>query len=185
MEQTHAHDAAALVVKLRARSSSADEQAECCGALGDLRLEGNAAAADAISAVVAALRDGVDHDTLQRNCCNALSQLMQQSADNRVCAAAAGALEATVAGLRAHPADAGVQAQGCAALMWLALNNAQVSAAAGAAGAVEVIITALLRHPDDMHVQYYGGDAKSHSHRTFTHACAVLRLECAWEHHAD
>jgi hypothetical protein len=102
MQQSDALEAAALVAKLRARSSSADEQAECCAALSGLRLEGDAAA-DAIDAIVAALRDGVDLATLQRNCCNVLSQLMQQSADNRVSAAAAGAVEAIVAGLRAHP----------------------------------------------------------------------------------
>jgi hypothetical protein len=41
MQQSDAHDAAALIVKLRACSSSADVQAECCAALHDLRLEGD------------------------------------------------------------------------------------------------------------------------------------------------
>jgi hypothetical protein len=90
MQQSDAPDAAALVAKLRARSSSAYVQAECCEALGGLTLEGNAAA-DAIDAIVAALRHGVDHATLQRNGCGALLRLwMRLSADNRVSAAAAG-----------------------------------------------------------------------------------------------
>jgi hypothetical protein len=112
MQQSDAHDAAALVAKLRASSSSGDVQAECCKALRGLRLEGDAAT-DVIDAIVAALRHGVDHATLQRNGYGALSKLLRDNAEIRVSAAAGGTVEAVVAGLRAHSGDVGVQAHGC------------------------------------------------------------------------
>jgi hypothetical protein len=88
----------------------ADAQAACCKALRGLRLEGNAAA-DAIDAIVAALRHDVNHATLQHNGWSALSELTEDSADNCESAAAAGAVYAIVAGLRVHPGDAGVRLQ--------------------------------------------------------------------------
>jgi hypothetical protein len=96
MQQSDAHDAATLVEKLRASSSSADVQAECCAVLSGFTLEGDAAA-EAIDAVVTALRHGVNHATLQRDGFGALAELMHDSADNRVSAAAVGAVEAIVA----------------------------------------------------------------------------------------
>jgi hypothetical protein len=152
--QADAGDAAALVAELRASSSSAEVQAGCCAALSGLTLEGDAAA-DAVDAIMAALRHGVDHAALQHIGFRALSKLLRDNKAIRVSAAAAGAVEALVAGLRAHPGDAGVQAQGCAVLGDIAADSAHVSATAGAAGAVQVIMTALRRHIDD-DVQYYG-----------------------------
>jgi hypothetical protein len=95
MQQSDAPDAAALVAKLRASSSSADVQAECCEALSRLRLEGDTAA-DAVDAIVAVLRRGAEHGTLQRSGCHALLRLLQDNAAIRVSAAAAGAVEAIV-----------------------------------------------------------------------------------------
>ncbi len=162
MQQSDAHDAATLVAKLRASSSSADTQGECCTALRSLRLEGEAAA-DAIDVVVAALRHSVDHAALQNNGCGTLLSLMRDSANNRVSAAAAGAVEAIVAGLHAHPGDAGVQTWGCTALGNIAACSKHVSVTRrGAAGAVEVILAALHRHPGDTDVQCYGWMALGH-----------------------
>jgi hypothetical protein len=174
MQQADAHEAATLVAKLRAISSSADVQAECCKALSHLRLDDDAAA-DGISAVVAALRHGVDHATLQHTGWAALAILMQHSADNCVsAAAAAGAVEAIVGGLRAHPGDADVQAHGCEALLLMhkSAGSAHVSAIAGA-GAVQVIMTGLRRHPDDTGVQFHGWMALGN-----------ITADDAWKHHA-
>jgi hypothetical protein len=175
-------DAAALLVKLRARNSSADVQAECCDALSELRLEGDAAA-DAISAIVAALRHGVDHAALQHAGYCALQVLIVDNADKCVRAVAAGALEAIVAGLRAHPGDAGVQCQGCAALAHIAAAGARARVAAGAAGAVQVIMTALRAHPDDADLQYCGwkalGNITADEAENASNACAAGAVEAA------
>jgi hypothetical protein len=169
MQQSDARDAATLVAKLRASSSSTNTQADCCEALRGLTLEGDAAA-DAIDAIVAALRRGADKATLQQSGFSALSGLMRSSEDNRITAAAAGAIEAIVGGLRARPGIAGVQADGCEALMHMFQGSAHVCVAVGAASAVEVILTALRRHPTNADVQFCGwlalgnitvGDAES------------------------
>jgi hypothetical protein len=125
MEQTDAHDGTALVAKLRARSSSTYVKAQCCKALRDLRLEGDTAA-DAIGAIVVALRHGADDATLQLFGCGTLVALMRHSTENRVTAGAAGAVDAIMASLRALPGCPGVQAQGCAVLMHISTVGAHI-----------------------------------------------------------
>jgi hypothetical protein len=89
MQQSDALEAAALLVKLRAHSSSADVQADCCAA-----------------------SDGY----VQRWACTALWRLTIQNAVCQAEAAAAAGIEAAVAALRAHAADVQMQIDGCDAL---------------------------------------------------------------------
>jgi hypothetical protein len=150
-ERLKAMDATALVAELRALTSagsSLEEQALCCTCLFDVSLKPTGAAAeDAVCAVAAALLGGVQHATLQRDGCNALTLLLRAAPAISV---TAGVTTAVLAALRAHPGDVRVQRSALYALAESTKLDATSRTRAGAAGGVAAVVGALMRHPENL-----------------------------------
>jgi hypothetical protein len=175
--------AAALVAKLRAASSTPDEQVWCCAALSLLKLRGDAAA-DALRAIVVALRRRRDHAELQWSGCHLLENLAAvDEGDNRLQAGAAGAIDIVVLAMRVHLADAVLQNAGCQALACIIANTAENRVIGGAAGAISAALAAMRAHAADAGVQEHGCFALAaltlQNDENEAEACAAGAVEAA------
>jgi hypothetical protein len=157
----------AVTAKLCAHAHDAGVQAACCDTLSRLTEDDDdddvddATAADALNAVVGALRQHLHHAELQQRGCRALVWLVQRRAaahDDSLAATCAGdaAAPAVVAALRAHSGDAEVQAWCCCALRCITHHRPRNLLKAGAAGANEAVLAAMRGNLADARVQYEG-----------------------------
>lgn len=144
MAQTAA-DVAALMLASR---DVAAEQTRCCELLCDMSASDLADGADAVSAVLTALRLHLTCPDVAQCGCAALAYLVRNSVPNRSAADAVGAPRALVMAMRVHAGDAEVQLHGCEALGNIALSVDARRTSVAAAGALDVLVAAMQAHRD-------------------------------------
>jgi hypothetical protein len=165
--QLGADEPATLIAQLRSFADDAVVLARLCMRLSQVALMlSNASAADAVAAVVTAMRAHHSHAALQHAGCTALTNLPFDSALKQrsrggvqpvaAAAAVAGAIQVILRAMHIHTADPRVQQSASYALGNLSCNYAENAQKAVSLRAFDAVVAAMRSWPADAEVQAGG-----------------------------